>query len=337
MPDTLIYAMSTRGAMNLEQFNELFRHAYFASGNEDLEPVETDARRETVRILDSLGICEFDFDRRMVYMCRPGLVLLPSSGLPRAALVGARTPGLIQKLKLAVRERRSKAALHYFHNNAANAVIPDSYCIEAIDMAAIQDIADRAGVSFESELPAAWELANMSASLAELSAALKFEGRMPLNWKCRVFSTERLMFSIFNGEPSGTFLAEYRNPVSQQRLHRFWRADAAAEVSRDWSRYLYLHESGCNVLLYDERFQKLAVPVTVPLPCLLARAAALCTACPPKQVTANSKGVETIPPSHPLHLYSGVPPAIAELIAEKLGQKLFYTSFEQIKGGVLND
>ncbi|GAG61844.1 unnamed protein product [marine sediment metagenome] len=100
MSDTLIYAMSTRGKLNLEQFNELFRRVYSPSFKQVEESVKVDVRRHTVRILDSLGYCEFDFDKRMVYMCKPSLMLLPFFGLPKAVLTGARSPFLVQKLKI---------------------------------------------------------------------------------------------------------------------------------------------------------------------------------------------------------------------------------------------
>lgn len=335
MSDTLIYAMSTRGSMKLEQFNELFRRIYFPSFEQGEESVEVDVRRQIVRILDSLGYCEFDFDGRMVYMCKPSFVLLPVFGLPKAALVGARSPVLIQKLKAAVENRRNKAVLKYLQYSSVNAAIPAALCIEAIDINTIHEIAQEACISCESSLPAAWVLANISASLDDIRKSLNFERRAEPNWKRRVFAKERLVFSGFGGGDSTKFFAEYKDPVSQQLYHWLWNDGTAASVGRDWGRYVFLAETGLNILLYDEKLQKLAVPVTVPLPCVLARAVALCTGTAPLLATTCSKRVGAIPPEQPVQIYSGITQVIAKLVASKLCQKLIYTRFEIGKGRVL--
>lgn len=335
MSDTLIYAMSTRGNMKLEQFNELFRRVSFPSLGQGEEFVEIDVRRHIVRILDSLGYCEFDFDGRVVYMCKPCLVLLPVFGLPKAALVGARTPALVQKFKAAVKKRRDKAVLKYTHHSGANIAIPTPLCFEAIDIDTIHEIAREIHISCETSWPAAWALANISASLDNIKESLNFERRAEPNWKRRVFSKERLVFSGFGGDDSTNIFAEYKDPISQQLHHWLWNDGTAAMVRRDWGRYIFLAEASLNVLLYDEKLYKLAVPVTVPLPCLLARSLALCTCTVPLLTTTCSKRIGAVPPEHPVHVYSGITPVIAKLVVGKLCQKLLNTRFKIDKRGVL--
>jgi hypothetical protein len=103
--------------------------------------------------------------------------------------------------------------------------------------------------------------------------------------------------------------------------------DRAAEVNRDWGRYMVLSQERKQVVLYNDKMQKLIVPVTVPLPCLLARGVALCTGVPPKITTVSAK-VGDIPPNHPVYVYSGVPRIIAELVTDKLGQQIIYSRFD---------
>jgi len=335
MSDTLIYAMSTRGSMKLEQFNELFRRVYFPSLEQVEESVEVDVRRQIVRILDSLGYCEFDFDGRMVYMCKPVLILLPVFGLPKAALVGARSPALIKKLKAAVKARRNKAVLKYMQHSGVNAAIPAALCIEAMDVETIHEIAGDVRIACETSWPAAWALTNISSSLNDIRQSLSFESRAEPNWKRRVFSKERLVFSGYSKDSAPSFLAEYKDPVTQQLHHWLWKDGSAAPVGRDWGRYLFLADEGVNILLYDEKLQKLAVPVTVPLPCILARAVSLCTGTAPSLAVTCPKRIGGVPPGHSIQIYSGIANVIVKLVASKLCQKLIYTRFEIDRGGVL--
>jgi hypothetical protein len=81
--ELLLQTISTRSRMGLDYFNDAFNTLIqlqeISSREEDLNYL----RRKTVRFLDSLGHCEFDFDRRQVFACPPVLVTLPTYGLPQ--------------------------------------------------------------------------------------------------------------------------------------------------------------------------------------------------------------------------------------------------------------
>jgi len=336
MSSTLVYVMSANASIKLEQFNEIFRQVYLPYVGQNDEQIDVDTRQQVIRILDSLGYCEFDFDNRMVYMCRPSLVLLPEFGLPKALLVGARTPRLEKNLKALVKERRRKAILNHLQYPWNNTALPTGLCIQAMDKTIIQEIADEAGIDCDVTTPAAWRLADMSATLDEVKCELNFERRVEPGWNKRVFISERLMFSRYTEENLSECLVEYRHPITKQLYHWIWNGDNAAEVGRDWGRYIVLANSGRIILMFDEKQFKMAVPVTVPLPCLVARAMALCSGIPPSTITSCKHKVGAIPPEHPLQVYSGITSEIAHLIADKLNQKLLYTSLAVDKKGVLH-
>ncbi|MBL7083772.1 MAG: hypothetical protein ISS41_09105 [Candidatus Aminicenantes bacterium] len=336
MSDTLIYAMSTSGKFKLEQFNDLFRHVSLPASSESEEQIDVNKRQQAVRILDSLGYCEFDFNSRTVYMCKPALVLLPDFGLPKALLVGARTPRLVGDIKKAVRDRLNKTVLEHVTHSGNNAAIPSAICIQATDKTIIHEVAEQAGIACDVTSPAAWKLAVMSAVLDEIKNAMIFDERTKPGWNKRTFIKKRLMFSSISVDETGQRLTEYRHPVTKQLHHWIWNDSSVAEISRDWGRYIVLADAGCNILMYDEQQFELAVPVTVPLPCLLARAAALCSGIPPSPAISCREKIGGIPPDHPYQVYTGVPPKIAGMIASKLHQKLLNTSFAVDKKGVLH-
>ncbi len=134
MSNQLIYAMSTKGSLKIDEFNEIFTMVYSLSSIGDEVIADINMRLQVIRTLDSLGYCEFDFDKRMVYMCKPSLILLPTFGLPKAVLVGARTPALAKKLRRAVEKRQDKALLVSLVQGRTNINIPPLPCIEAIDI-----------------------------------------------------------------------------------------------------------------------------------------------------------------------------------------------------------
>jgi hypothetical protein len=337
MSEELVYAMSTRGVILIDEFNSLFRMIYSPGISDKQESIDIDIRRQVIRLLDSLGFCEFDFETRRVYMCEPSLVLLPAFGLPKAILAGARTPLLVKKLKDSVKQRKDKMALHCMPQSTVNFSMPSLICIEALDVGLIREVASECGVSADLDKPAAWALANLSVSLEALKQSINFVPFAGLNWKRRTFDVDKLTFS--SKGPAGqhsTLLIEYQNPLDRQNRHILRESDRAAEVNRDWGRYMVLSQEDKQVVLYNGKMQKLIVPVTVPLPCLLARAVTLCTGVPPKITTVSAK-IGDIPPNHPVYVYSGVPQIIAKLITDKLGQQIIYSSFDFDEDGVLYD
>ena len=122
--------MSTMGQIRLEEFNEIL-NSVSISGLQDEDYLMGDFRQYIIRLLDSLGYCEFDFDKRKIFMCPPSLVRLPGSGLPKAALVGARIPKLIQRLKDAVKSEQGNAIFLTVPRNLSSIGLPPLTCIEA--------------------------------------------------------------------------------------------------------------------------------------------------------------------------------------------------------------
>ncbi len=336
MSEMLIYAMSSKGCLKLDQYNQLFRAVYLPSVSEGEDVMDIDVRYHVIRVLDSLGYCEFNFNNRMVYMCEPSLVLLPVFGVPKALLTGARSPSLVEKLKAVVKTFHQKALVMHLSQENMNISMPACICIEAVDVETIREIGRLANITCYFERPAAWDLVNSSSSFDDISVSLKFEVRTELNWKRRIFSENFLAFlGGIERQKEGYSLVEYRNPIDQQLRHWLWNGGSACEVGRDWGRYMALGSRGINVLMYDKRLQKLAVPATVPLPCILARAVAMCSGITPVTVTAGKRD-SSIPEGHSVHLYSGVPVFIADAVAAKLKQKIFYTSFGVDRTGMLN-
>ena len=326
MSNLLIYAISTKGKLSYEQFNNLFSHVYMSSDSDSIEQININQKQKTIRILESLGYCEFDFKKRKVYVCKPSLVLLPSFGLPKALLTGARTPQLVNKVRESIRECREKALIENKNHSSENNVIPNSIYIRASKKRVLESIAEQSGIFCDLSSPAAWKLANLSTEISYILDVLQFEERTGLNWDKRIFDIERLMFSRFPVREERIQLIEYRHPVNKQLYHWLWIDGKAAEVARDWGRYAILSKTDHNVLIYNKFTFNLAVPVSVPLPCLLARSAALCSGKPPYYALIDNGNCQNPSDGH-YQVYSDVFPKIAHMIANKLNQKLITKNF----------
>ncbi|MEA3437854.1 MAG: hypothetical protein U9R43_15415, partial [Thermodesulfobacteriota bacterium] len=144
MSEQLIYALSSIGQVSFDQFNEIFKKLYLPGNSYDEELPDINVRSLSLRVLESLGYCEIDYDKRKIYMCPPSLVLLPSSALPHALLTGARTPGFIEKIKRVTSGRREMAVYNRTSQKNQTINLPDSVSIETTDTDTLKGIADKA-------------------------------------------------------------------------------------------------------------------------------------------------------------------------------------------------
>lgn len=335
MSDFLLQTISTFGNMNIDKFNTAFNGLSQSMRMSNREVDLNYVRRQTIRLLDSLGHCEFDFDNRRVFVCSPSLVALPTSGLPKAILTGARVPSLIEEIKNFVRTNRDSISFSETQQNNEYLFLPSAIYIEAVDYECIKNVSLATQIYHYLETPVAWSLVNFSVGIENIVENLIYERRDDINWKKQTFYTDSLTFSNRNCDNIQK-LVSYVNPVNQQRRHWVWDNNQAAEVDRDWGRYIILASQKKNVIIYDERYHRLAVPSTVPLPRFLARAATLCTGMAPVPAPIGEEPIGGLPAGHQMDIYYDITPPIAKMISRKLSQDLILHSISPDRRGVIS-
>ena len=322
--------------MSIDKFNTSFNALCQPAGIPSKEVNLNNIRLQTIRYLDSLGHCEFDFDKRHVFACPPAIIALPPYGLPKAVLTGARTPLMVRKMKGFVKGNRNSVSHTIKLQRSEHLLLPPAIYIEAVDHDHLQKVAQATQIGCHLTAPAAWSLVNFSAGIENVRYNLSYEDRTDLDWIKRTFSANILTFSKSHNTENVRGLVEYTNPKSQQKLHWIWEGNRAAEVDRDWGRYMILADEGADVLLYDKQRHQLAVPAYVPLPRFLARAATLCTGLAPATLHMGEQSIGGVPAGHPVDIYCAVPPPVATMISEKLSQNLIDHSTVPDSHGVIS-
>ena len=305
--------------MSIDEFNSIYNTLYLS--NYRRPPSDLNYERNiTVRMLDSLGHCEFDYDNRRLYVGIPLLVNLPTYGLSRVVLTGARSPDSIRNLKQTVKAMHKSLRL-ILKQHQGYPLIPEAIILEVKDLRTIEEAANTLKINYTESVPA-WEILNWASGIDGLLKPSDFEGRPELNWKRRVFSTKYMQFISQLKDQNEVQLVEYIDPVTQQRQHWLWRGDRAARVDRDFGRYLALAHDGVNILVYDSLNNRLSVPEFIPLPRLFARALTLCSGVAPMRATIRADNKFGLPPKLPVSVYGGVPMEVSNILSSKLSQRL---------------
>jgi len=327
MSKQLIYALSSLGSVNLDKYRELFSILYRPGNSLENDDTAINYRGQVSRVLDSLGYLEFNYDLRKVFVCPPALITLPDYGLPKFLLTGARTKPFLSKLKQLVHKNKDVMKIQRYAQNTGWFNLPDKIVLKTADIEPLKQIAKELDIFVSFDNPAAWKIADFSASVGDIEQTLKFTPRKEINWKKRVFDINRLEFNYANEKAAKYILSEYTHPVTQQKMHWLWNGNEAAVINRDWGRYFILNKLEVHVLIYDEANQLLAVPVTIPLPKIIARAAALCSGTPPLLQRIESEKIRMY--RNPLfYIYRDIPVEISEVIAQKTGQKIILSKLK---------
>jgi hypothetical protein len=317
--DRLAFALATPESLSRQYFRKVFDHLYITDAvpaGYRLEDIDRH-RRATESDLEALSVCDFERDaRRAVHSCPPFLGLLPHAGFPAAVLFGARTPSIRRQLLEATRQHRHAAVMRVVRQPGFP-LLPRRVRIQAQDLPALRAIARASSIPLVETAPS-WLLLSYAQSVETQAATLPWRPGAPLlNWLRDDFDVLALSFRGVSPETS-LRLTRYRRPDrAHRRIYYLIDGERSAEVDPRWARYYMLHRCKQKVLQYDERLATILLPLSLPLPRLLARGLVACSGFVPQEVPARD--------GRRFRAFVQVPQSHAELLARKLGQELTRT------------
>lgn len=327
----LVYALSTRGELNLKEFYQIL-NSIMLPVDHDYADIIINPREQVVRALDGLGYCLFDYNLGKVYVCPPGLIRLPSFGLPKALLVGARIPRTVENLKKAVKDEGESALISIRSQAPIYSEIPPTIYIEADTTETLQRISDACGMSSSLGFPASSMLATLSDSLEKVKSEMAFVPHNKEVQGLKFYNVEKMVF--MSSDPSGqSCLTDYKDELTNRHTHWYWNGTEAAAIERTWGIFAALSDNNKRVILYDRHNQLIAVPALTPLPPLLARSLYLSSGIPPSVARIPDQGIADVPLGYMMYIYSGVHESLASCVSNKLGQELIFQELGTEPGG----
>lgn len=319
--DALLYTVSAKGELSWEAFRSAYDslRAHLRVSEAVAAEKEVFARNGTMEVLVELGHCDSDRWGRdtRIKVGPPILALLPSPGLPKAVLCGARAPQTLNDVRGHLSRFGDRAAVRVESQEAASGSAPALVEVEAASLGVLEELSSSLGIG-STTVPPAWQLAEFSGSLEAYLSSLSWKEEPEINWSRSDFCVEQVRFAD-GRSPQSLRLSRYRDPVRGSFRYYLWRARSTAEVDPHWGRFAVLAEAGRQVVEYDRSTFTLSVPRYLPLPRLLARALALCSGRPAAQPGVGRRAeLEVVQKKE----YRSVPSDVAGVVARKLGQRL---------------
>lgn len=288
----LLYSVSAQRETTYARFSQIFDALYgqLRARRAEAIPVAV-IRRRTLAVLEQLGHAELEIDGNRVigvFAAEAVLNRLPVTGNFRFVLAGRRSPDTIERVKQSVREFRGACRLTVGVAELPVAYSPDVIEIECEGIEIARAISERSELHLATR-PAAWDILDLSPSIAQYRERLSWIVEDELNWERRDFSIDTYKY----GPPIDTTdlrLSRYSDGSGFRFRNYLRKGTERADVDPEWGKHILLLYYGVCPLAYDSGRGVLSVPVTVGLPRYLARAASFCSGTP--AVPQDSKALE---------------------------------------------
>lgn len=266
-------------------FNNAFEQIYPNSLTGKQDKVQV-IRKACLRLLDSLGYVDYDYQAGKIYTLPPKLILIPSSEGMKVFLIGGRDKQLISEMfKYCTERTNNQITISIVKHQTGNlkSFIPDSVFLTSNAISEFIDIANRFKINFDKDY-----ILKLEAFVPNLQDYERFVITMGSSesWdkfgiEKKTFNKESLKFEVANDFDKGYTLTECR--PSYIKEFGLWIGQQYYPVDKNWGKYLFINSSSEKIKGYgNENYftrprkvfysnNNLAVPVSLPLPKHAAR------------------------------------------------------------------
>jgi hypothetical protein len=314
----MLAVISARKRLPWRTYREAFDtlHMRAMASHSGLDEPLGPLRSRSLRLLSELAHAELPpYGSRTAVAAAPTvLARVPRPGLPRGVLCGSRDIATASLLRNACSTVGATAKTIIATHPYSGGYAPSAVLVETDDETALQHVAEQADIHFAPH-PPAWSMLSATASISSHDKLTDWTSEPDPTWPRQDFDTSRLAFGTAQ-DSNEIHFSVFQDPVTHRQVHRLWRGTSATLIDRYWGRWFLLRDRAVSALLFDDDAQLLAVPATVPLPPLHARAIALFSGLAPSRQSHPSN------PSLLIDAYAGIPREAAESLASKLDQQL---------------
>lgn len=242
----------------------------------------TKLKKASLNFYEYLGFFDYDYESKKIVINPLKLIYIPSTKGRRVLLIGGRDYSTIQLiLDTALKHNLQTEVTKQFASNE-NLLLPDVITFNAFGKSS-KNFGEGNLNAFAEELGIAFNQSNfLQVGLQLFSADIDgYERKLLLNnetskedygWARKIFNPETLRYekSVSESFDKSFSLIEYK--LNEYTIYyKLWKDDKCYSVDKNWGKYLALKYSGKQCILYDNSRNKVAIPLELPLPRLLAK------------------------------------------------------------------
>jgi len=312
--------LSLKGVLTTEEFFKAFEFYYAKefldlSGNFNI----TKLKRASLNFYDYIGILDYDYVTKNIVLNPPQFIYIPTFRGRKFLLIGARDSALIESIINTAPEHNLQVKISKQFLSNERLLLPDVITIKAFQQhsdnfgeKSIIAFADELQIKFnDNSLPQVAFL-NFSANITEYESLLQTTQENDYDWARYSFNPETLKFEKseeISIDKSFSLLQYKLNEYTYQ--HKLWKDNNCYQIDMNWGKFIALRHFNKNVILFDSGHNRVAIPIELPLPRLLAESIMLLSGLAPDLKVIEEKKYR---------IYENIPSIFTTNLFCKLGQ-----------------
>jgi hypothetical protein len=283
----------------------------------------TAIKKASLNFYNYTGFLDYDYETKKIVINPPQLIFIPSSNGKKVLLIGGRDKAFINDLILTANTYKLQVEIREQHSTNDILFLPDVITIKTDSNGEkdIASLANKMGITFSQNDLVQLALKTFSADINSYQEDLlqNHESQQEdYNWARRIFNSDTLAYEKNETQDfdKSFSLVEYKlNEYTY--YNNLWKDGKCYLVDKNWGKFLALKQHAKNIILFDGKNSKVAIPVTTPLPKLLAESIVLLSGLAPDFKEINGRYYR---------VYENIPGVFTENLFLKLGQKPITTN-----------
>jgi hypothetical protein len=271
--------LSLKGVLTTEEFFKAFEFYYAKeflnlTGNFNI----TKLKRASLNFYDFIGILDYEYETKNIVLNPPQFIYIPTFRGRKILLIGARDSALIDRIINTAPKHNLQVKISKQFSSNERLLLPDVITIKAFQQPSdnfgeksLKAFADELQIKFiDNSLPQVAFL-NFSANITEYESILQPTDENDYDWARYSFNPEILKFEKSEEvtiNKSFSLLQYKLNEYTYQ--YKLWKDNKCYQVDINWGKFIALRHFKKNVILFDSADNKVAIPIELALPRLLA-------------------------------------------------------------------
>ncbi|MES2429358.1 MAG: hypothetical protein V4556_00395 [Bacteroidota bacterium] len=315
--------LAMKGVLTTEEFYRAFEYYFSKQSSRNNIGANfnlTRTKKSAINFYDYIGYLDYDYETKKIVVNPPQFIFIPSAKGRKVLLIGGRDLSFIASLiKIAAQNNLQVEIKKQFSSNKS-LLLPDVITIKSFGIGKegygeknLIAMAKELNIKFSNDYFPQVAFQEFSASIEDYAQSIELTDENDYGWARRIFNPETLEYErseVLYFDKSFSLIEYKLNEYTF--YHKLWKEGKCFKVDRNWGKYVALQHFNKNVILFDNKRKRVAIPWQTPLPRLLSESIMLLSGFAPDYMEIEGKYYR---------VYENIPGIFTENLFRKLGQK----------------
>jgi len=275
--------LSLKSELTTEDFFKAFEFFYSKEFPEHQTSTNynlTKLKRASLNFYDYIGILDYDYETKKIVLNPPQFIFIPTEKGRKVLLIVARDTALIENIISAALKHKLQVEITKQFSSNERLLLPDVIIIRAFQQTndyygenSIIAFANELNIKLTTHYFPQVAMQDFSATIVDYEKTLQETDENDYDWARYIFNPETLDFDKNESPTFDKSFSLLRYKLNEYTYeHKFWKNNKCYQVDLNWGRFIALKHFQKEVILFDNTSNKVAIPISTPLPRLLSEA-----------------------------------------------------------------